>query len=68
MIDDELLALIGDMNHLTQEEHLKTGFSALIERIFSHNPPSGGGGTDKTDWEKAAGDEAANLIESYAVA
>lgn len=52
---DELLALISDMNHLTEEEHLKTGFSALIERMFSHKPPAGGGGADKTDREKAVG-------------
>lgn len=47
-MSDELLALIGDMNHLTQEEHLKTGFAALIERMFSQSEPDGGGGTDKT--------------------
>uniref|UniRef100_UPI0040562F3F NB-ARC domain-containing protein n=1 Tax=Candidatus Electronema sp. TaxID=2698783 RepID=UPI0040562F3F len=47
MIDD-LLALISDMCSPTQEEHLKTGFSALIERMFSQPAPDGGGGTDKT--------------------
>ncbi|MGR0479979.1 MAG: NB-ARC domain-containing protein [Candidatus Electronema sp. V4] len=47
-IIDELLALIGDLNHLTEEEHLKTGFAALIERMFSQPAPDGGGGTDKT--------------------
>jgi hypothetical protein len=47
MIDD-LLALISDMCSPTQEEHLKTGFSALIERIFSQPEPDGGGGKDKT--------------------
>ncbi|MGR0480978.1 MAG: NB-ARC domain-containing protein [Candidatus Electronema sp. V4] len=60
-IIDELLALIGDMNHLTEEEHLKTGFSALIERMFSHNPPSGGGGTDKAGHEKAASNQSVDI-------
>ncbi len=63
-IIDDLLALIGDMCSPTQEEHLKTGFSALIERIFSRNPPSGGGGTDKTSREKAAVNQSVDIDQN----
>jgi hypothetical protein len=63
MIDD-LLSLIGDMNHLKEEDHLKDNFSALIERIFSHNPPSGGGGTDKTGREKAASNHSVDIDQN----
>ncbi len=58
---DDLLSLIGDMNHLTEEEHLKNGFSALIERLFSQPAPDGGDNTDKTGPEQPAGNQAVDI-------
>jgi hypothetical protein len=46
---DDLLSLIGDMNHLKEEDHLKDNFSSLIKRIFPILPPSGGGGEQQTN-------------------
>ncbi len=60
-IIDELLALIGDMNHLTEEEHLENGFSALIERLFSQPALDEGDGKDKTCPEKAVGNQASDI-------
>ncbi|WP_417910055.1 NB-ARC domain-containing protein [Candidatus Electronema sp. PJ] len=61
---DDLLSLIGDMNHLKEEDHLKDNFSALIERIFPALPPSGGGGADKTDREKAASNQSVDIDQN----
>lgn len=47
MIGD-LQSLISDMYCPKEEELRKTGFSALIERMFSQPAPDGGGGMDKT--------------------
>lgn len=63
MIGD-LQSLISDMYCPKEEELRKTGFSALIERIFSHNPPSGGGGTDKTIHEKAVGNQSVDIDQN----
>ncbi|MCI5138021.1 MAG: toll/interleukin-1 receptor domain-containing protein, partial [Candidatus Electrothrix sp. AR1] len=49
---DELQSLIGDMNHLTEEEHLNTNFSFLIERVIgidTTNVPDPPTSTPKTN-------------------
>jgi hypothetical protein len=48
----ELQSLISDMYCPKEEELLKTGFAALIERMFSGNPSSGDGDAQQTNKKK----------------
>lgn len=77
---DDLLSLVGDMNHLKEEDHFKDNFSALIKRIFpdlasAENTavPSGGIGMDignlraeRINVSDAQGSIGVNINNAYA--